>query len=337
MVLHSTPEVKQLNRERIRKQIQDHETCTKAEVSRWTSLSVSTCNTILNEMQSEGEIIYVAQEESYVGRPASRFRYNPDHLHVLVMYVLGEQGENTVALATANAVGELLWRTQRHPASITYPVIEDLIAERLSVDKLIRGIAFGIPGVAQNGIIERCDVESLVGLDLEGKVRANFGISLEIRNDMDFIANGVYNRVNDNGGDLVTLLFPEDGYVGCGIVVDGKALRGYSKFSGELSYIAEGFGVSRMAQRQAMLERTAFRDLAAKMVLITCGTIDPEVIMLMGNRMNEADLTEIREICEPIVSELHLPRLLADNNVDEYYISGMVRETLDLLQFRLLR
>lgn len=334
-MLRSTPGVKQLNRERIRRQIQDHATCTKAEVSRWTSLSVSTCNTILNEMESEGEIIHVSQEDSYVGRPASRFQYNPDYLHVLVMYVLGGQDENTVAVAVANAIGEVLWSDQRHPASITYAVIEELMAEQLSADPLIRGIAFGFPGVSHDGVIERCDVESLVGVDIVGQVRERFGIVPEIRNDMDFVANGVYHSITHHGGNLAAIYFPENAYVGCGFVIDGKALRGYSKFAGELSYIAEGFGISRADQQQAMVDRTAFRDFAAKMVLVACGTIDPEVVMLMGNRVDDADLAAISEFCAGIVSRQHLPSLLADNNVSDYYVTGLVRVMLDLLLFQL--
>ena len=100
-MLRSTPEVKRHNRERIRKELQEHDTFTKAEVASWTALSVSTCNTILNEMQADGEIIHLSHDESHVGRPASRFRYNPDHLHVLALYVVGDQSGNTVAFAVA--------------------------------------------------------------------------------------------------------------------------------------------------------------------------------------------------------------------------------------------
>lgn len=99
----STPEVRQLNRERIRRELHVRKTCTKAEMAAWTGLSVSTCNTILNEMRADGEIIRTSQEDGYVGRPASRFEYNADYLHVLVVYVVTDHGENTVAFAVADA------------------------------------------------------------------------------------------------------------------------------------------------------------------------------------------------------------------------------------------
>ena len=156
--LRSTPEVRQLNRERIRRAIQQRETFTKAEVSRWTSLSVSTCNTILNEMRADGETLHVSQEDSYVGRPASRYRYNPDHLHALVVNVTAEGGRPTISLAVANAVGEILRRGERQLDEITCSTIEAFIADQLSTDRLISGIALGIPGITLDGVIERCDV-----------------------------------------------------------------------------------------------------------------------------------------------------------------------------------
>jgi len=336
-MFHSTPEVKRLNRERIRKQIQVHPTFTKNDVARWTSLSLSTCNTILNELLSDGEVIHLSQDDSYVGRPASRFAYNPDHLHVLALYVLGEQGENTVAFAIANALGEVLSRGTLHPDVITYQAIEDLIAGQIAADDLIRGISFGFPGVARDGVVERCDVDSLVGIDLEPRVRERFGIRFEMRNDMDFIANGVYDSIRHDGGNLSTLLFPSTGFVGCGFVIEGKSLGGSSMFAGELSYIAEGFGVSRETQQRALRDRGAFREFAARMVLIACCTVDPEVVVLMGNDVDEDDIAAIKEFCEPIVSGQHLPRLVADNKVSEHYVSGLVRVLLDCLQFELMQ
>jgi len=336
-MLHSTPEVKRLNRERIRKQIQEHETFTKNDVARWTALSLSTCNTILNELLSEGEVIHLSQDDSYIGRPASRFKYNPDHLHVLGMYVFAEANQNTVAFAVANALGEILSRSTQHPEAITCELIEDLIAQQISADRLIRGISFGFPGVARDGVIERCDVASLVGIDLKGRVRDRFGIPFEMRNDMDFIANGVYDLITHNGGNLSTLLFPTAGFVGCGFVVDGKSLGGASMFAGELSYIAEGFGVSREQQLQALADRNAFREFAAKMVLIACCTLDPEVVVLMGNDVDEDDIETIRSICEPIISGQHLPRLVATNTIGRYYEAGLVRVLLDSLQFELMQ
>lgn len=305
-MVSSTPEVRQLNRERIRRELHVRKTCTKAEMAAWTGLSVSTCNTILNEMRADGEIIRTSQEDGYVGRPASRFAYNADYLHVLVVCVVTEHGENTVAFAVAGALGQVRLSEQRHPDAITYSVIEELIAEQLATDELIRGIALGIPGVARDGVVEDCDVDALVGVDVAGGVRDRFGINPEVRNDMDFIATGVYTSTPHNGGSLAAMLFPEDGYVGCGFVIDGAVLQGHSGFAGELYRIAEGFGIDRQAQLNALQDRHDFRELAAKAALIVCCTFDPEVIVLLGHGMDTDDLQAIRLLISNAVTESHV-------------------------------
>jgi len=334
-MVRNTPEVKQLNKELIRRAIQKNEKCTKVSISKEANLSVATCNTIFNEMLEDGEIIRVDQEEIYLGRPASQFAYNPDYQHVLVMYIQNEQGVNTIEYAVADAVGNQIYREQVHPEIITYDLIKNLVENIMKEDTLIQGMAFGIPGVSHHGVIEYCDVESMIGVDVVGQIQEQFGIKVEIRNDMDFVSNGVYHTVFHHGGNLATMYFPmkEASCVGCGFIIDGKVLRGHSKFAGELSYIAEAFGISREKQAEMLMSRAAFRELVAQMILIVCGTIDPEVIMLMGNEIDEEDLAAIRKHCSKVISDKHIPRLIVDNQIAEYYINGLIRVALDQRQF----
>lgn len=334
-MIRSTPEVKQLNKERIRREIQKSEKCTKAGISKETMLSVATCNTIFNELLEAGEIIQAEQEEIYMGRPASLFKYNPDYQHVLVMYISNEQGINMVEFAVADALGKQIRREQVHPEAITYEVIENLTADIIKKDLLIQGMTFGIPGVSRHGIIEYCDVESMIGVDLEGQLKERFKFEVEMRNDMDFLSTGVYHTVSHGGGNLATIYFPvtDTGYVGCGFVIDGKVLRGHSKFAGEISYVAKGYGIPRQQQMEMLSDRTSFRELVAKMVVTVIATIDPETVMVMGNEVDQKDLAVVRKLCEAVVSEKHIPQILIDNRVSDYFINGLIRVALDRLQF----
>lgn len=336
-MVRNTPEVKQLNKELIRREIQKHEKCTKAGISKETDLSVATCNTIFNEMLDAGEIIQAEQEEIYMGRPPSLFIYNPDYQHVLVMFISNEQGINTVEFVVADALGNQIRREQVHPDIITYDMIEKLVAEIIQEDLLIQGMTFGIPGISHHGVIEYCDVESVVGVDMAGGLQRKFKIEVEIRNDMDFISTGVYHTVEHNGGNLAAMYFPTagNGCVGCGFVIDGKVLRGHTKFAGEISYVAEGFGIPRQKQNELLADPTAFCDFAAKTVLIVIGTIDPETIMLMGNAVSPEDIDLIKEKCKAVISDRHIPKLLVDDGISDYYLNGLIRVALDQLQFQL--
>lgn len=335
----STPEVKQFNKEQVRQEIQRSGKSTKAAISRKTSLSVATCNTAFNEMLKDGEILQVEQEEIHTGRPASQYIYNPDYQHVLGMYIHTKGEELIAEYATADSLGNPITRRQLLPKQVDYDFIQTQIEESIQKDPLIRGISLGLPCVIAGGVIEYCDIESLVGINIETRLEERFQMEVEIRNDMDFISYGVYNSLSRKNDNMAIMYFPvgSDSYVGCGFVIDGKVLRGFTKFAGELSYIAEGFGISRQEQLAALQDRERFCSLAAKMVLVVISTIDPEELVLMGNEITDSEAQVIRQSCKQIVSEKHIPKLMVENNIEEHYICGLIRTALNKLQFPLSR
>jgi len=337
-MVRNTPEVKQLNTELIRREIQRNEKSTKASISKETGLSVATCNTIINELLGTGEIIQADQETVYMGRPAVRYQYNRDYHHVLVMYISNEQGINKIEYVIADALGNQVQREQISPKTITYDLIAELVGDAIVKDSLIQGMTFGIPGVSHHGVIEYCDVESVVGIDIEGRLKQQFGIDVEVRNDMDFIASGVYHSINNISGNLATVYFPSksDGCVGCGFVIDGKVLRGSSKFAGEISYAAEAFGVSRKEQQKLTENRQSFIEFVSKAVLIVIATIDPEVIMIIGDNITQEEIIEIQNQCKRVVSEQHIPKLITDSKISEHYLNGLIYTALKQLQFPIL-
>lgn len=343
----STPEVKQLNKERIRREIQKRERCTKTAIARETGLSIATCSTILNEMLGSGEILRVDQDTSHIGRPASQFRYNPDYQHVLAMYIRAEQGECAVEFAVADALGRQIRRETLHPAAVTRDWMEKLTGDIMRQDGLIQGMTLGLPGRLDCENIALCDTNLPIFTDEFNGEHDILGVELNVGNAMGFIASGVYSKISRGGksgvcgGDTVAAVSfsaMEEARIGCGIVIDGKVLYGHSGFAGELLCVADGFGISRARQTEMMLDsgnRCAFRELAAKMVLTLIGTVNPGQVMLMGNGMQEADAAAVREACCRVVSPEHVPELLVDNDIAAYYITGLIRTALDRLQFPL--
>lgn len=341
-MVSNTPEVKHMNIEIIRRAIQTGSSFTKAEISKITGLSMATCNIILNEMYEAGEILLYEVEAPSIGRPSSRFCYNRDHLHVAAAYVHDEEGRNTVVCVVGDALGRVICERSEHPDVITYAGIEEQLSDMIRQDGLIRFITIGIPGVSRNGTVERCDVDSLTGINVEERIRDSFGLPAEVRNDMDYITRGAFSKICDpeDKGTLATLYFPKsEGTVGAGMIIKGRILTGGSWFSGEVSYIAEAFGTTRKEQVDILnnQNRAAFRKLAAKMTMTLIGTVDPERIVLMGNGIGEEDLADIRHFCAHIVTDRHVPIFIADNDIHDNYLRGLIRTALNRLQFPLTR
>lgn len=337
-MLWSTPEVKQLNKEKIRKEIQNRGECTKAEIARQTSLSIVTCNTLLNEMLQENEIILSEQEEvrsGRPGRPASQYVYNKEYIHVLGIYVDVHMTEFKLEYIVADAFGNERNHEELYQDTMTYEFIESVIEKVLKADSQIKRISFGIPGVTDQDIVEECDVESLNGVNIRKNIKDKFGLETDVRNDMDFISYGIYHNVSSQSGNLATLFFPaeEGSYVGAGFVINDKVLHGFSHYSGQLSCVAEGFGLSKKRQNEMLHDRESFCELVFRMVMIIIGTIDPEKIVIMGNDITQTEVLQVRRLCSKVVSEKHIPDLAVDNNIGQNYLKGMVKNALDKVQF----
>lgn len=334
-MVSNTIEVKQLNIERIREAIQKHEKSTKASIAKETSLSIATCNTILNEMLESGEVLKLDQTGSSIGRPADQFAYNKDFQHVLGIRVDNEKGVNTVGYAVANALGEIVEEDVFHPDEINYSTLKRLISKVIEKDGNVKAVGLGIPGVAQNGVIEYCDIKALQHVEFAKRIREKFGLEVLVENDMNFVTYNMYDKLPHKKGDLAVVYFPDssDGYVGCGFVVNGQILKGWTMFSGEISYAAVGFGVSREQQQAALKDREKFHALAAQVLLTVICTINPAHAVIIGNDIDDNDVDIIEEKCLETISVRHVPELRAEAFDTASYIDGLIRLTLDSLQF----
>lgn len=338
MTVSTAIDIRQRNKERIRYAIQQHEKCTKADIARETELSMATCSTALNEMLETGEILKVDQTGFNIGRPADLFTYNRDYLHVLGLCTAIQNGQQVLEYAIADAFGRIISREKMAVEQLDYDLLEALITTCILQDSLIRAVCLGIPGHAQNGYIEDCDIMSLSHLDFAGKIREKHDVQVIVENDMNFIAYRLYHGCEEEKADCAVLYFPteENSFVGCGFMVNGRLLKGKSMYAGELASMAHAFGMPRVAQRELMKDRDAFRQFVMQMIVAVSCTINPAHMTLMGNNLNAEDLADIHDRCLQFISEKNLPTLQVDNNVFDNYVEGLVRFALDSVLYPIL-
>lgn len=335
MKFWSTPDLKKFNKERIRKEIQKCDKCTKAIISRTTELSLVTCNSLLNEMLTDHEILETEQKELIMGRPAAQFFYNRDYLHVLGLWVSDEKNINVIDCVTADAMGTQLCHVYENPEVISYDAIESIIEDQIKKDPLIRRVSIGIPGVTLHGVVESCDVSSLVGVSLESNLQKKFGIDVEVRNDMDYMAYGIYHTTYSGDSNLAVVYFPTDnlGAVGSGYMINGRVLRGYSRYSGMLPSVLEGFGISREEQIKIINSEEDFVSYIQKLVIIISAMIDPEEIHLLGIDLSKEQMDQIYEFAENILTRQHTPKLILNSDAENQYRTGLIRVGINRMLF----
>ena len=351
MVVSTAIDIRQRNKERIRLAIQNREKCTKADISRETSLSMATCSTALNEMLKTDEILKVDQTGFNIGRPADLFTYNRDYMHVLGLCTAVREGQYILEYAIADACGTVLRRRSDSGAAensmihesmavepLNYDLLEALVDALILEDPKITAVGLGIPGTARDGCIEQCDIVSLKHVDFAKRIREKHNVTVIVENDMNFITYRLYHECTEKGDGFAALYFsPEqESCAGCGIILNGRLVKGANMLAGEVWQVAQAFGISREMQHQVLKDRAEFQKFAAQMVVTLVSTIDPVQITLMGNGLDERDLEEIRRYCMSFLEEKHIPVLRVDNDIFNNYVEGLLRFTLDSVLYPIL-
>lgn len=332
--MSSTMEIKQQNLDCIRDAIQSEGSGTKAGLARSTGLSVATCNNLLNEMLRNGELLQIEQEESQGGRKANRFIYNKDYQHILGVYLKEVNDVRHVGYTIANALGEIIEQEVLHPESIDGVYLSDLLEEILIRDTLICSVAIGVPGNVYQGVVERCDIHSLEGLNLQTMLEDRLRINVIVENDMNFIAYGAYWKVGRQDRCLIAIDFPIDDCCGAGIVINGKIYNGFSRFAGELSYALEEEGFPRAQQPAGKLDKTGFFKIVVKSIMMVICVLNPNCIVLTCECLNEDDLQAIQDYCKKFVSEHHIPEIKLSREFYDFCVVGLIRANLNSLKYQ---
>lgn len=335
MEIYSTPDLKQYNKELIRREIQRHGRSTKAQIAKLTELSVATCNTIINELEADGEVFKAEKVELAMGRPADCFTYNRDFHHVLGIFVGKVRGSCHIDCTVADAMQNVISQRRINMDDITETELKKVIEEYIERDIKINCVSVGIPGVVRNGFIEQCDVPGLAGVRLKKNLSSIEKVFFRVHNDMSFLAYSAYYTVFNAKDDLAVAFFPGEyqGYVGCGFVINGKVLFGHSRFAGEVAYIFKEFGISMAEQIEMEKDMDAFLKYAARVVLIIVSTLNPGAILILGKKLSKEDIGYIGRYCAKVVGETHVPEIIVNDSVEEIYRHGLISSAVNKVQF----
>jgi len=328
----NTANVKQMNTELIKTVLKSMPGNTKANIASATGLSHATCNTILNELVTTGEVLEMDKENSNGGRPAQQFRYNGNYANVVCLYLDNESKIPVINYAVINLLGDILEEKSIKNEVVDYDTIERLIGLILQNHPKVKTIGIGIPGVVlKHSVISYCDIQALVDCHLAEKLQNKFGLKVLLENDMNLTALGFYQKQNyQEETSIVVLTFIKDNLPGAGIIIDGHIVRGHSNFAGEVSFLP--FDCTRKQQEKLLKTRDGVLELTAKSLCSIIAVIDPQTIMLTGTLLSEDMIEEIRSRCVSIPNE-HLPHIFFNVTVHEYYLRGLIEMALESLNY----
>lgn len=310
----------------IRTVLLERGSATKAELSRSLQISFPTAGKFLDDMQTRGEAISVGYDESSGGRRARRYRYDPDYMYGLAIFL--EKDETRYLLF--NCLGEAIEQGEEDSVlDEDASRLTDLIGRIKLAHPKLRSVSLGVPGAVNDGTIFLIpDYEKYRNFDLKSFVQERTGLPAVVENDMNAAVLGYIARAKLEDRSTVFYLYLGQNGPGAGIVVNGEVVRGKSFFSGEVAFVPVR---DRGNFAEALKEGESVRTEAiGRLVASTASILNPHYFVFNQDEIGEAMLEPILERAAAYVPREHLPELAASELRGDY-LAGLQSLGLGLL------
>lgn len=309
---------------------------TKVELSHTLGISFPTISKFLAQMEKDGEIILVGLDGSSGGRRAKRYRYNPEHMLGLAIFLEKTETNYTIF----NCVGEV--KEQGKAPSVLMDdglnLLTTCIENIMTKYSKISSMAIGVPGSVDSGrIFYIPGYEQFQNFDLKGYYEEQFSIPVVVENDMNAAVLGYHNNRGIKDKQSLIYLYSGQNGPGAGIMINGDVVRGSTFFSGEVSFVPQ---YNDRNFRQALENGNGPKkvticedyeiDAISRLVASFVAIINPHTIIFSNDEVEKVILDKIAVGSSKYIPSEHLPSLtMSDWKQD--YLYGLQSLGCDLM------
>jgi predicted NBD/HSP70 family sugar kinase len=216
---------------------------TRAGVARGLSLTRAAMTELAGSLVASGLLEESAVEEaSGRGRPGQLVRLRPDAAHFIGV----EIGVERLVVTTLDFAGGVLGRVEQ-PGSLVGLGLDQVIRRLAGLIETARrdhgapgmagGLGVSVPGfMTRGGVVLSAPLLGWRNLDVASALRGRFGGVVIVENDANATAHGEWYFVPERRGDDLLAVLLSTG-IGCGLVADGRILRGAHGLAGELGHM----------------------------------------------------------------------------------------------------
>lgn len=312
--------IKKRNKSLIRRLLLSGDGYTKQQIALETGLSVASCNTYLNEMETAGEVVGKKEKLHDVGRNSVVYRLNEDFESILCIYFQLIQNVKSITTALLSPTGRVIQRQTCQFDTLDENVVKQKAAAMVKRFPNVSQILVGTPSIAENGVIRHSDIPELENVPLKADLEAEFQRPVFLANDMHYKVYGYY-RQEKISDQIVTLVnYPSGVLPGTATVHKGVLLTGRNLFAGMVGFL--DYGISLEKQRE-MLHFPTAEPLIIQASIALISILNPHRLLFTGDLLQEGDLERIRASCMKCIPEEYLPDFIFIPSTDPYYLMGM--------------
>lgn len=293
-------EIRGVRRKNVIKIIQSlvkHGGCTKNELVYYTNLSLSTIDSLLEEMLKSHLVIKAGYRESTGGRPSMSYKVNGEFSQTLCIYAYKHDKTITVIGRLYNLYSEMMEEKRKDVSKLDHDVLCSFIDEMLNAQ--VHTICLSLPD---------CDID----------IKHRYKQRVLVKNDVYMGAIGAY--IKHMQYDSIVLL---DSNVNSrlGIVISGHLVEGKSSIAGQIRYMP----LIENKNRRSMKGRSHALVIELQNII---GMLNPEAIVICAQGI---DQQYVEEELLKIFKMNDMPHLMyIDDFIDEVML-GMESISKDSL------
>lgn len=271
--------------------------CTKNELVFYTGLSLSTIDSLLEEMLKSNRVIKAGYRESTGGRPSMSYKVNGDFSQTLCIYAYKHNKTITIIGRLYNLYSEMMEEKRRDIPKLDCDVLCSFIDEMLN--EQVHTICLSLPD---------CDID----------IKHRYKQRVFVKNDVYMGVIGAY--IKHIQYDSIVLL---DSKINSrlGIVVHGHLVEGKSSIAGQIRYMP----LIENKNRRSMKGRSQLLVIELQNII---GMLNPEAILICTQGI---DQHYVEEELLKIFKMNDMPHLIyIDDFIDEVML-GMESISKDSL------
>lgn len=330
MNITNTKNLRQINREKVKKALLENGECNKNQISQYTSLSKATITNILKELIETNEVIQGDGFASTGGRCAKSYKLNGNYLQFIAISFVRCYSQVFYILRVYNNSNQILYEKKSETEVIKIEMIIDDITIIMKKYTKVEAITISIPAILEeNGNITDVSMKGFQNKDLKRKLEDNFSCQVIIENDVNVAAIGYYSENPEQ--DYFSMLYqPKDELVGAAYIYKGQLIKGKHNLAGELAYLPF---IDQQAQYQMLSNDEDYINLIVKFIITIIVTHDPNLIIVSGENI---DLNKLKHHLKSYLPKSLLPEIVLIENITKYIFSGLLFMAHDAINTNLI-
>lgn len=328
MEIGNAKQIKQLNKDVLRKLLKGKSYRTKPELAELSGLSVVTVNALIKELIEDNEVIGLKEAESTGGRRAKQFKYNENFKHFLVICLSNEDEKECIHLGVANTLGDIIFEEKNRFPTMSAENMLGLITGILIKFPLISFIGVGIPGLEIEKKLRIMDFKLLKNVNLREIITEKFSLPVFIENDVNAAVYGyckgkeVFNRQC-----VVGVYYPATKpFVppGAGIYLKGDVYSGKNGIAGEIGHLP----LKRAIQEYQFIGAKELEMNLFETVLSLESVLDPDTFLIYGNDFSDDTVERLEAFVLRSFPFIALPEVILRNDFSKDFTEGIRKRGL---------